>query len=81
MVFGLYCLMRAGRVALVCRSSKARRTLPPLVGFETDQEIVVAAIPCVGLIQALSLRELWSSRLVEHPADDSRQADEAASFA
>ena len=34
---------------------KGDHIMPPLVGFETDEEIVVAAIPCAGGEQATRL--------------------------
>ena len=53
---------------------KGEEILPPLAAFETDQETVIAAIPCAGLVQALALREAWASRVAEQAA----AADEAA---
>ena len=56
---------------------KGEHILPPLVGFETDNEIVVTAIPCVGLTQALDARDLWRMRVVDSP-EDTPAAKEAA---
>ena len=38
---------------------KGEDLMPPLVGFETATEMRIDAIPCVGLAQALSVREEW----------------------
>ena len=57
---------------------KGEEILPPLAAFETDQEIVVAAIPCAGPAQALALRELCARAMAGCQADHARQTDEAA---
>jgi hypothetical protein len=38
---------------------KGEAILPPLAGFERDDELRIAAIPCVGLEQALAARDEW----------------------
>jgi len=38
---------------------KGEALMPPLVGFETDRELVVAAIPCASLEQAIVARDTW----------------------
>jgi hypothetical protein len=38
---------------------KGEGMMPPLEGFELPEEVTVAAIPCVGLEQALAARDAW----------------------
>lgn len=38
---------------------KGEDLMPPLVGFETDHEVIVAAILCAGLEQAIAARDAW----------------------
>ena len=38
---------------------KGSDLMPPLEGFELPGEVTVAAIPCVGLEQALAARDEW----------------------
>ena len=49
---------------------------PPLEGFETDDELNVAAIPCVGLEQALAARDEWGR--LEEPDEETPEAQIAA---
>ena len=38
---------------------KGESLMPPLDGFELAEELSVAAIPCVGLEQAIAARDAW----------------------
>jgi len=63
----------AGVGALVI---KGRERMPPIEGFEMPSEIKLAAIPCVGRLQAQGARAAWEVRwlleLVEEDAGTER---------
>ena len=41
---------------------RGEEILPPLVGFETERDTAIAAIPCAGRDQALAARAAWGNQ-------------------
>jgi hypothetical protein len=55
---------------------KGDAIIPYLEGFETNDELSIAAIPCVGLEQALAARDEWGR--VEEPDKETPDAQISA---
>ena len=57
---------------------KGRDSMPPLEGFDLPKEVKLAAIPCVGSLQAQAARAAWEARWLLELIDEDTGAEEAA---
>lgn len=57
---------------------KGRDSMPPLEGFDLPKEVKLAAIPCLGSLQAQAARAAWEARWLLELVDKDTGAEEAA---